>query len=704
MSIIEILMYSIGTVFLLATLMFARYTIGSARLMPGPLGHKLMAFGAIGFIIFAIVEVVNIFLFPGAGLAYISAVIWAAGVSLIVAGGFLWGKMIKEVHEISMFDVLFTYAEYYLVGIITLVFIGTPVYLLDLLQPLAREFSWLSVGSVSVWAFAFVSLAIGERKFYFATRLPVAAREELMLRDEIRALGAYLSLTNGLLARVAPAIGISGVKDLLARCVENHPALLEGQEPAKNGMLNSGVLRKNFDQIREAEKVRELSTTFSDLNTRLIDLYAAVTSPERAREVYDKTIAYSAQVYGGIVQKNELPMLLFGDVLEPLLLECKGKTLRAMRGKIEKLGRDDPVVGALKITDDGSVTLGEVYRRTALYPSEERAKRVISAFSSVMGACYPLIQQRLGARRANELISKAASGLLERHGQFLHEVGLDADVAKAMPSGVLEKEKLTLLSREELEQKVKEKIAELERAYKEVTKADQMKSEFLDIVSHELREPLTGAKLYIDMLKAGEFGKLARAQKERLEKASKNIERVAEMVGDMLDLSRIEARRAMLTAEPISIRELVEKIIAELKPELRQKRHVLAVKISRGLPLIEGDKPLLDKVIRNLLTNAIHYTPSRGKITVSAIEEGENIHLKVSDTGIGISKKDQERIFEKFYLIERVPGAGVKGLVIGLATVKGIVEMHHGQVWVESEVGKGSTFHVMLPKKLSLEE
>jgi len=348
--------------------------------------------------------------------------------------------------------------------------------------------------------------------------------------------------------------------------------------------------------------------------------------------------------------------------------------------------------------------LDEVYRRTALYPSEERAKRVISAFSSFMGVCYPLIQQGLGVKRANKLISKAASGLLERHGQFLHEVGLDADVAKAMPPGVLEREKLTLLSREELEQKVKEKIAELERAYEEVTKADQMKSEFLDIVSHELRDPLTGAKLYIDMLKAGELGKLARAQKKRLEKASKNIEKAAEIVGDMLDLSRIEARRTMLTAEPLSIREVVEKIIAELRPELRQKRHVLAVKIPRGLSLIEGDKTLLIKVIRNLLKNAIRYTPSRGKITINAIEERENIHLKVSDTGIGIPKENQERIFEKFYRIEKAPGAGVKGLGIGLPTVKSIVEMHHGQVWVESEVGKGSTFHVMLPKKLSPEE
>lgn len=704
MSIIEILMYSIGAVFFLATLTFARYTIGSVRLMRGPLRYKFMAFGAIGFLIFAIVEAVETLLFPGSGLGYSATAIWVAGLSLIVAGGFLRGKMFKEVHGVSMSKALFMlpYAKYYLVGIITLVFIGTPVYLLDLLQPLAREFSWLSVSNASIWAFAFVSLTIGERKFYFATRPQVVAPEEL-LRDEIRALGAYSSLTNGLLARIAPAISISGVNDILARCAEDHPALLEGHDPTKDGMLDAGALRKNFNRIHETGRIREFSTTFSDLNTRLIDLYAAVTSPERTREVYDKTIAASAQLYGGIVQKKELPMLLFGDVLEPLLWECKEKTLRAIRSKIEKLGRDDPIVGALKITDEGSVKLGEVYRRTALYSSEERAKRVISAFSSVMGVCYPLIQRGLGAKRANKLISKAASGLLKRHGRFLHEVGLDADVAKAMPPGVLEREKLTLLSREELEQKVKEKIAELELVHEEVTKA-QMKSEFLDIVSHELRAPLTGAKLYIDMLKAGELGKLARAQKERLEKASKNIERVAEMVGDMLDLSRIEARRMMLTAEPVSIREVVEKIIAGLRPELRQKRHVLAVKIPRGLPLIEGDEPLLNKVIRNLLTNAIRYTPSRGKITVSATEEGESIHLTVSDTGIGIPKKNQKRIFEKFYRIDKVPGVEVNGLGIGLATVKSIVEIHHGQVWVESEVGKGSTFHVMLPKKLSLEE
>lgn len=222
---------------------------------------------------------------------------------------------------------------------------------------------------------------------------------------------------------------------------------------------------------------------------------------------------------------------------------------------------------------------------------------------------------------------------------------------------------------------------------------------FIEILVHELRSPLTRAKINVDMIRTGELGGISRSQKKKLDVASRNIDEVARMIEDMIDLSRMEAGKKKLARDSVILSEVVRKAIDKTKSDLRKKEHELVLNIPDDLPLLLGSQIMLSRAFKNLLANAIQYTPKKGKICVSAEDEGENIHVRISDTGVGVPRGEQEKIFEKFYQTEGDSSAEHRGLGIGLSIVNRIIKLHKGRVWVKSAVGEGSTFHVELPKK-----
>lgn len=228
--------------------------------------------------------------------------------------------------------------------------------------------------------------------------------------------------------------------------------------------------------------------------------------------------------------------------------------------------------------------------------------------------------------------------------------------------------------------------------------SDKMRSDFISMVAHELRTPLVAVEAGIELMNAGELGELTPEQKETLELAEKNINVLTNLIDDMLDAMRIEAGKLELMKKSLSIGELIRKAVNEFKPMAIKKKHKLILEIPDSLPLIMGDISLLIKVFNNLLSNAIEYTPTNGRIKISAREDGENIHATISDTGIGIPEGEISRIFGRFHVVDNTPPRNRKRMGLGLAIAKGIVENHGGKIWVESEIGKGSTFHVTLPK------
>lgn len=248
---------------------------------------------------------------------------------------------------------------------------------------------------------------------------------------------------------------------------------------------------------------------------------------------------------------------------------------------------------------------------------------------------------------------------------------------------------------QESEEKLTEKVKELEKAQKELKTLDKMKTDFLEMAAHELRTPIVAIKIYTNLIADEKLGKINKEQKEKIAVVSKNIESLTKIIDEMIDVSRIESEKLDIKKGHISVPELVKMVVDDMKPMADEKGQMIVMEIPASLPDVPGDADLISKAFMNLLSNAIKYTPKNGSITVKAQDEGENIHLTVQDNGIGIPEKEMEKIFDKFYTGSSFEH---KGIGLGLTIVKGIVEEHNGKTWAESIVGKGSTFHVLLPK------
>jgi two-component system NtrC family sensor kinase len=223
---------------------------------------------------------------------------------------------------------------------------------------------------------------------------------------------------------------------------------------------------------------------------------------------------------------------------------------------------------------------------------------------------------------------------------------------------------------------------------------DRIKSEFVSTVSHDLRSPLTTVRGYVDLV--GILGPVTEQQQDALDKIRRAAVQMNELIGDLLDLGKIEAGIDM-QMESCHIGEIVAEVADNLVPNAKLHGLDLQVFIAPELPLMQGNPGRLRQVVANLVGNAIKYTPQEGTIRVSLEKRGTDIVLRVNDTGIGISPQDQEQLFQRFFRVrspetEHIPGTG-----LGLAIVRSIVEVHGGRISVESEEGAGSTFMVVLP-------
>lgn len=231
---------------------------------------------------------------------------------------------------------------------------------------------------------------------------------------------------------------------------------------------------------------------------------------------------------------------------------------------------------------------------------------------------------------------------------------------------------------------------------------DRMKSEFVSTVSHELRTPMTSVKGFAELLLMGAAGELSESQSHYLEVIRDNADRMSDLVNDLLDISRIESGRTALDVQAIDFEKLIEEVATgHLNGLMEREKKPLTVNVdvARSLPLVDGDPDRLTQVLINLLDNAFHYTPAGGQVAVSARPVAQGVEIVVSDSGIGINESNIDKIFDRFYrseeaVVQQIPGTG-----LGLAIVKSLVEMHGGQISVESTPGEGSAFTVYLPQR-----
>lgn len=228
--------------------------------------------------------------------------------------------------------------------------------------------------------------------------------------------------------------------------------------------------------------------------------------------------------------------------------------------------------------------------------------------------------------------------------------------------------------------------------------AEQLKDAFITHVSHELRTPLTAIKGYGELLLSGAGGELDDNQRNFLETICRHTDNLVAMINELLDFSEMEAGgRLRLQRQPVLLNLFIEEILEEYRPQMEDKGLTLHTDIPASLPIVEADTRRLRWAIINLVRNAMQYTPAGGHVTVSLRAADQQVIFEVSDTGIGISPQDQERLFDRFYRVTNVTEGDVRGLGLGLYVAKAIIEAHNGTISVTSAVGKGSTFTVTLP-------
>ncbi|MEW6094474.1 MAG: ATP-binding protein [Chloroflexota bacterium] len=224
---------------------------------------------------------------------------------------------------------------------------------------------------------------------------------------------------------------------------------------------------------------------------------------------------------------------------------------------------------------------------------------------------------------------------------------------------------------------------------------DALKSDFVSTVGHDLRSPLTLMRGYATMLEM--IGRLNDQQKSYVEKIITSVESMSRLVNNLLDLSRIDAGVG-LQVEKVAIMEIVETVADTLRPQAEQKNIQLGVKVARDLPQwIEADRALLQQAVYNLVENAIKYTPPKGSVTLRVQSHPSAVQFEVQDTGIGIAPADQPRLFEKFFRGSQREARAQRGSGLGLAIVRSIAEQHGGEVWLESAMGQGSIFYLLIP-------
>src|SRR6266851_990033 len=225
---------------------------------------------------------------------------------------------------------------------------------------------------------------------------------------------------------------------------------------------------------------------------------------------------------------------------------------------------------------------------------------------------------------------------------------------------------------------------------------ERVRRDFVANVSHEFRTPLTAIQGFAETLLAGAIDD-PQNRIHFLQIILEHSRRLARLTEDLLKLSKMDADRLELEIRRLSVPQFVESCIETAQRPAKEKDLNLSVKLPERLPDIAADRPRLTEVLQNLLDNAIQYTPSGGQIRVSAAADGNEVTFTVSDTGIGIPRSDQPRIFERFYRVDVARSREVGGTGLGLAIAKHLVEAQGGRIWVESEVGRGSQFHFTVP-------
>ncbi|MBM3248604.1 MAG: HAMP domain-containing protein [Candidatus Omnitrophica bacterium] len=317
-------------------------------------------------------------------------------------------------------------------------------------------------------------------------------------------------------------------------------------------------------------------------------------------------------------------------------------------------------------------------------------------------------------KKLHEATEKIAGGDLD----YIIDIQTDdeieqlADSFEYMVSVLKDKQDSLRTLSNSLEKKVQERTEELSRvneatlniledlteANKKIEEALVIKSEFASMVSHELRTPLTAIKEGIGIVLDGSAGQINADQKDFLETAKRNVDRLARLINDVLDFQKLESGKMQFNMQENDLNKVVQESFDSMKPLAGAKNIKMELDLAKELPKVNFDKDKITQAVDNLVNNAIKYT-DKGSIRIETKPGNNIVEFSIKDTGVGIKDKDMPKLFQSFQQLGEYHERKVASSCLGLSISKEIIERHRGKIWVESEFGKGSTFHFILPIK-----
>lgn len=251
-----------------------------------------------------------------------------------------------------------------------------------------------------------------------------------------------------------------------------------------------------------------------------------------------------------------------------------------------------------------------------------------------------------------------------------------------------------LMKANTLVDELNKEISERKRTEEKLEKAMKTKSQFVSMVTHELRVPLTAVKMAIDFIADRLAGEINEEQEELLNVSKRNVDRLAKLINEVLTFQKLMSGKANFDMKPKDVNEIARDVYGMMAHPAKEKKLDFSIKLEDSLPKVKLDSDQINQVLTNIVHNAIKFT-EKGGIAITTSKNDHTIQISVSDTGCGIKKEDMPRLFKEFEQLERKKGS--TGL--GLSICKKIIEQHKGEIWAESEPGKGTSFHFVLPTK-----
>jgi signal transduction histidine kinase len=525
------------------------------------------------------------------------------------------------------------------------------------------------------------------------------------LRDEIRDVFG----TKGFTPRLDALFGIGGIERIIFSEIILESLINELTTIMSPSRIQSVIDETTRGQLIEGIKIKKDRVDFSDSERKIFSvsqpwfgliginyrnlisaLYWRVRDEfgeEKAGKILEDVYKSVQERYGHLPMAASVIGVMPEDFLTEdrklgVLVDCYKDLVNSVgrvlvRGGIRGLRANVPkaltsVLKGVKFASDGSFDFGPLHENLRAI-KEDKFEKLTDSFSKLISAMHQRAREQLGEEAAGKIWEDAYKSVQEKYGGL----PIASQVLRAIPEGVLEAQKLELRTREELERGIR--------------RVDMLRGEFASVAAHELKGPLTPIISYAELMLKDK--KLTGEQRRRLEVILASARQEKELVEDVMDISKLETGVMRFDMRKVQLVDIIKEAIEGQKSAAKEKKIALKARVPKKLPLVHGDPRRLTQVITNLIRNAIRFT-DKGGITVTASREKGRVVVSVRDTGVGIAEEDIPKLFRKFSQVgpRREGGTG-----LGLAICKALVEAHGGGIWVESKLGRGSTFSFSLP-------